>query len=120
MKRFVPIIILVFLLAIVGGVIFGFIRAKQKRDAEMTEFYLCETRFNEEQYQNAAQLLEVFLQDHPKSEKAADAYYYLAMSREKLGDRSRAMVTESSPLRYCPSVFLTPRAWRAVSCIGRF
>lgn len=102
MKRFVPIIVLVFLLAIVGGVIFGFIRGKQKRDAEMTEFYLCETRFNEGQYQDAAKLLGVFLQDHPKSEKAADAYYYLAMAREKLGDNSGAIESWSKIIESYP------------------
>ena len=95
MKRFVPIIILVFLLVIAGGVILGLIRGKQKREAEMTEFYLCETRFNEGQYQSAARLLETFLKDHPKSEKAANAYYYLAMAREKLGDHSQAMAAWS-------------------------
>jgi lipoprotein-anchoring transpeptidase ErfK/SrfK len=102
MKRFVPIVILIFLLAIAGGVIFGFIRGKQRRDAEMTEFYLCETRFNEEQYQKAVQLLEAFLQEHPKSEKAADAYYYLAIAREKLGDGSRAMAAWSKIIESYP------------------
>jgi|GEM_PF-471579 len=111
MKRFVPIIILVFLLAIAGGVIFGFIRAKQKRDAEMTEFYLCETRFNEEQYQSAAQLLEAFLQDHPRSKKAAGAYYYLAMAREKLGDRSGAMAVWSKIIESYPESRNLPEAY---------
>ena len=91
MKRFVPFIILLFLLAIVSGLVFGFVRGKQKRNAEITEFSLCETRFNEGQYESAAQLLETFLQDHSKSDKAADAYYYLAKSWQNLGDSSRAM-----------------------------
>lgn len=95
MRVLVPIIILVVLLAIAGGVIFGFVRTKQKRDAAMTEFYLCETRFNEEQYSNAVRLLESFLQSHPKAEKAGQAYYYLAMSREKLGESALAMPTWS-------------------------
>lgn len=91
MKRFVPLIILLLLLAVGGGVFYGFVRGKQKRDAEMNEFYLCETRFEEGQYESAARLLETFLQVHPKSEKAEDAYYYLAVARESLGDRSLAM-----------------------------
>ncbi len=95
MRRFVPVIILMFLLATIAGVIYGFVRVKQKREAEVTEFSLCETRFNEGQYQSAAQLLETFLKDYPKSEKSADAYYCLAMSREKLGDRSPAMAAWS-------------------------
>ncbi len=91
MKRFVPVVVLMFLLAIIGGIIFGFVRGKQKREAELNEFYLCETRFNEKQYASAAQLLETFLQDHPKNQRAEDAYYYLAMSREELEDSSLAI-----------------------------
>ena len=91
MKRFVPIFILILLLAIAGGVVYGFARAKQKRTAEMNEFYMCETHFDKEDYESAALFLEEFLQAHPKSQKAEDAYYYLAISREKLGDDSLAI-----------------------------
>lgn len=103
MRRFVPIIILVFLLAIGAGVIYGFVRVKQKREVEMTEFYLCETNFKEEQYQKAVQLLEAFIEAHPKSEKAEDAHYYLASSREKMGDRSRAMAAWDKLLESYPT-----------------
>ena len=102
MKRLVPLIILILLLAIAGGVVYGFVRAKQKRDAEMNEFYLCETRFDEEQYESAAPLLEEFLQVHPKSQKAEDAYYYLAIAREKLGDDSLAMTAWSKIIEGYP------------------
>ena len=87
MKRLIAIVILALLVAIAVGVIFGLRRAKQRREQAMTEFYLCETRFKEGQYQSAAQLLATFLQDHRKSEKAADAYYYLAMTQEELGKK---------------------------------
>jgi len=102
MKRFVPLIVLVFLIAIIGGIVFGFVRGKQKREAELSEFYLCETPFNEGQYQSAAQLLEIFIQDHPRSEKAENAHYYLAMSREKLGNRSQAITAWSKLIEGYP------------------
>ncbi len=102
MKRFVPLIVLVFLLAIAGGIIFGFVRGKQKREAELNEFYLCETRYNEKQYSMATQLLETFLQDHPKSEKSEDSYYYLAMSYENLGDHSLAATAWSKIIENYP------------------
>jgi len=91
MRRLVPVIILLLLLAVAAGVVFGFIRGKQKRNAEITEFALCETRFNEKQYESATQLLETFLKNHPKSDKSANGYYYLATSWQNLGDTSRAM-----------------------------
>ena len=102
MKRFVPLIVLIFLLAIVAGIVFGFMRGKQKREAELNEFYLCETRFNEEQYASAAQLLETFLQAHPRSKKAEDAYYYLAMSHEHPGDHSLAAAAWSKIVERYP------------------
>ncbi|MFC1715852.1 L,D-transpeptidase family protein [Candidatus Poribacteria bacterium] len=102
MKRFVPLIVLVFLLAIVGGIIFGFVRGKQRREAALNEFYLCETRFNEKQYASAAQLLETFLQAHPKNEKAEDSYYYLAMSYENLEDHSQAIAAWSKIIENYP------------------
>ena len=102
MKRFVPLIILILLLGVAAGVIYGFVRTKQKRYAEMNEFYLCETRFKEEQYESAALLLEEFLQSHPKSQKAEDAHYYLATSREKLGDSSLAMTAWSKIIEGYP------------------
>jgi len=91
MKRFAPLVVLVVMLVIAAVVVIGIVRAKQKHEAEMSEFDLCEQRFKEENYQEAGRLLDTFIQEHPKSEKAADAYYYLAMSREKLGDRAQAM-----------------------------
>ena len=103
MRRLAPIIILVFLLAVGAGVIYGFVRAKQNHDAEMTEFYLCETNYNDGQYQNAVQLLKTFIEAHPKSEKAADAHYYLASSLEKLGDHTQAMVEWNKLLENYPT-----------------
>jgi len=91
MKRLAPIIVLLLLLAVAAGVILFLVRAKQKHNAEMTEFYLCETNFKDGQYQKAVQLLDTFIKAHPKSEKGADAYYYLASSLEKLEDRTRSM-----------------------------
>lgn len=102
MKRFAPLIVLVFLIAIIGGIVFGFARGKQKREAELNEFYLCETRFNEGQYESAAQLLETFIQDHPRSGNAENTHYYLAMSREKLGDRSLAIAAWSKLIEGYP------------------
>lgn len=93
MKRLVLIIIPVLLVIIAGGVIFGIIHIKQKRKVEMTEFYLCETRFKEGSYQSAAQLFETFIKNHQRSKKAPDVYYYLATAYEKLGDRSKAMAS---------------------------
>ncbi len=103
MRRLVPFIILLFVLAIAGGVVFGFVRAKQKRDAAILEFSLCETRFNEGQYEIAAGLVKTFLQNHPKSDNAADAYYYLASSWQNLGDSSQAMAAWSKIIEDYPT-----------------
>lgn len=111
MKRFVPLIILLILLGIAGGVVYGFIRGKQKRDAQMNEFYLCEARFNEEQYESAARLLEAFVQEHPKSEKSEDAHYYLATSLQKLGENSRAMTAWNKLIDTYPETIRRPDAF---------
>jgi TolA-binding protein/LysM repeat protein len=91
MKRLVALIVLILVLATAGVVTFAVIRTKQKREAELNAFYLCETRFQEGNYQDSARLLDTFVKEHPKSDKSGEAYYYLAMSHQKLGDYTAAM-----------------------------
>ena len=90
MKRFAFIVVLVILVAAAGGVIYGFAHSRQKR-AETEEFTLCETQFKEGKYKEAIQLLKTFLDDHPGSKMAGDAYHYLAKSRQNLKDYPQAM-----------------------------
>ena len=111
MKRFVPLVILIILMGIAGGVIYGLVRGKQKREAEMNEFYLCETRFNEKQYESAARLLEDFLQKYPKNQKAEDAYYYLASSYEELKNTSQAMAAWNKIIASYPESSRLPQAY---------
>jgi lipoprotein-anchoring transpeptidase ErfK/SrfK/outer membrane protein assembly factor BamD (BamD/ComL family) len=91
MKRLILIIIPVVLVVVVGLVIFGVIRSKHNREVAMSEFLLCEAQFKEGKYKEAEKLLETFVNKRGRSEKIADANYYLAISLEKLGEKPKAL-----------------------------
>lgn len=91
LKRILLIAIPVAVLIIIGLVVFGFFRAKHNREVALAEFATCETQFNQGKYQDAVKSLEVFVNKRGRSEKAPDANFYLAMSLEKLGEKSKAL-----------------------------
>jgi lipoprotein-anchoring transpeptidase ErfK/SrfK len=70
--------------------LFAFVLPVQKR-AITEEFSIIEKRFNESKYQEAITLSETFIKKHSGSKKTPDAYYYLALSKQKLGDSDGAM-----------------------------
>ena len=80
----------VILIIIVFIALFAFVFPIQKR-ALTEQFTACEKSYNDGKYQEAVNLLETFIKKHPRSKKASDAYYYLAMSKQKLGDNAGAM-----------------------------
>lgn len=91
MKRLLFFIVPVFLLAVIGIALIFIINPSRRR-AEMEEFTVCEEQFKAEKYQEAVGLLEKFIDDHPRSRYSVQAHYYLAKSKQNLGEYSQAMV----------------------------
>ena len=91
LKRILLIAIPLAFLILIVLVLFGVIRAKQNREAALAEFALCEEQFNKGNYQEGAKLLEVFVKKREKSKQAPEANFYLAMSLEKLGEKSKTL-----------------------------
>ena len=78
------------LIAILLIAIFAFVLPTQKR-AITAELSAIEARFKEGKYQETITLSEIFIKKRSRSKSASEAYYYLAISKEKLGDSEGAM-----------------------------
>jgi len=89
MKIFALISVIIILLAIVGVTVFGFVLPKQRR-GETEQLSVCESLFKEGKYQDAIPLLESFVKEHSRGERSSDAIYYLAKSRQEVGDYQKA------------------------------
>ncbi len=95
------------LLAIILIASFGFILPKQRK-AEMEQFVACEEAFKGGKYQSAIPLLENFIKDHSRSNKLADAYYYLAISNEESGNYDKSMeIWEKIVKNYAKSDYIS-------------
>jgi len=80
----------IIILSIILIALFAFAFPAQKRSVT-EQFSACEKSFNDGKYQEINSLLETFIKKHPRSKKTPDAYYYLAISKQKLGDTIGAM-----------------------------